>query len=361
LLKKILLLIMLGLLLIGIMFSIFNLKVATASGTIYIRADGTIDPPTASIQRDGNLCTFTDNLYEPIIIEKSNIILDGAGHTLQGPGNGTGIYLYSETNVTIQNINIKNFDYGIRLVWSSGNVIRGNIVTCKFDGVRLSSSSNNTLFQNIIADNGYEGLNIFHSSFNVILKNSIINNTGNGIWLCSADNNTISSNTIANNGNYGIWLHTSSNNTVFNNSITNNKEDGIQIAFSSNNNIIQANNITGNNYGIRIFGSSNNRIYHNSLVDNSIQAWVEPGYGNVWDNGFPSGGNYWGDYEERYPDANELDGSGLWDTPYVIDENNQDNYPLIPESPPSNLVLLLVLLTVLGLVFAKQKGRKVKS
>lgn len=354
--KKVLSLIILELLLLTITFSMFNLKAVTASGTIYIRADGSIDPPTASIQRDGNLYTFTDNIYEPIVIEKSNIILDGGGYTLQGPGSGTGIYLYSGTNVTIQNINIMNFDYGIRFEWSSGNVIRENNITCKFDGVRLSSSSNNTLFQNIIANNGYQGLFISHSSFNIILENYITNNTGDGIWLSSADNNTISSNTIANNGNYGIWLHTSSNNTVFNNSITNNKEDGIQIAFSSNNNIIQANNITGNNYGIRIFGSSNNKIYHNSLVDNSIQAWVEPGYSNIWDNGFPSGGNYWSDYKERYPDADELDDSGIWDTPYVINENNRDNYPLIPEFPSSTTILLLVFLTALSLVLAKRKA-----
>jgi len=38
---------------------------------------------------------------------------------------------------------------------------------------------------------------------------------------------------------------------------------------------------------------------------------------------------HWSDYEERYPNATELDDSSIWDTPYVIDENNQDNYPLM--------------------------------
>ena len=28
--------------------------------------------------------------------------------------------------------------------------------------------------------------------------------------------------------------------------------------------------------------------------------------------------------KERYPDAKELDGSGIWDTPYVVYENTQD-------------------------------------
>jgi hypothetical protein len=57
------------------------------------------------------------------------------------------------------------------------------------------------------------------------------------------------------------------------------------------------------------------------------------GYANFWDNGYPSGGNYWSDYKEKYPNATELDESGIWSTPYVIDENNTDNYPLIHSYP----------------------------
>ena len=59
-------------------------------------------------------------------------------------------------------------------------------------------------------------------------------------------------------------------------------------------------------------------------------------YANFWDDSYPSGGNSWSDYEDRYPDAKGLNDSGKWDTPYVIDENNQDNYPLVkPWSEPA--------------------------
>jgi len=51
---------------------------------------------------------------------------------------------------------------------------------------------------------------------------------------------------------------------------------------------------------------------------------------NAWDDGYPSGGNYWSDYSTRYPNAVEIDHSGLWNTPYVIDVSNKDNYPLMP-------------------------------
>ena len=106
--------------------------------------------------------------------------------------------------------------------------------------------------------------------------------------------------------------------------------DGIWLDGSSNNSV-SGNNITANNgYGIIIYESSDNIIYHNNFIDNTQQ--VDLGdyvLTNVWDNGYPPGGNYWSDYEERYPNATEIDGSCTWDTPYVIYENNQDNYPLM--------------------------------
>lgn len=45
-----------------------------------------------------------------------------------------------------------------------------------------------------------------------------------------------------------------------------------------------------------------------------------------WDNG--SVGNFWDDYQTKYPNATELTDSGVGSTPYLIDENNTDHYPL---------------------------------
>jgi len=56
-----------------------------ASGTVYIRADGSIDPPTAPISSMDNVTyTFTDDIEDSIVVERSNIVIDGAGHALQG-------------------------------------------------------------------------------------------------------------------------------------------------------------------------------------------------------------------------------------------------------------------------------------
>lgn len=49
---------------------------------------------------------------------------------------------------------------------------------------------------------------------------------------------------------------------------------------------------------------------------------------NAWDDG--SEGNYWSDYKGL-----DENGDGIGGNPYIIDENNRDNYPLLtPRSIP---------------------------
>jgi parallel beta-helix repeat protein len=91
---------------------------------------------------------------------------------------------------------------------------------------------------------------------------------------------------------------------------------------------LSGNNVTNSETGIRFYSSSGNTFYHNNLMNNTQQVESD-GSPNTWDNGYPSGGNYWSDYRTRYPSATEIDGSGIWNTPYVIDANNTDRYPLM--------------------------------
>jgi hypothetical protein len=96
-----------------------------ASRTIYIRADGSIDPPTAPIYTADNITyTLTGNVTADangIVIERNNIVVDGAGYAVMGRGSGNGTTLTSMSNLTVRNMTIKNFLYGIELSYSSGN------------------------------------------------------------------------------------------------------------------------------------------------------------------------------------------------------------------------------------------------
>jgi parallel beta-helix repeat protein len=259
--------------------------VIPTSAIIYISPDGQVSPSTAPILNVGNShYTFTADIYNSIIIGRDNIVIDGANHAVQGAGtyDSRGIDLSGRSNVTVTNVKIKGFDYG----------------------VYLSSASDNVLSQNDLTDNYC------------------------GIWIVvSSNNNIISGNNIANNEMYAIWLKESSNNKISENKITSHNNYTIYIRASSGT-TFSANNIENNKLGIFFYEASNNILYHNNFIDNTAAYSIYDST-NVWDNGYPSGGNYWSDYKERYPDAEELDGSGIWNTPYVIDENNQDNYPLM--------------------------------
>jgi len=242
--------IMVTLLLVGTLLLAFSIQPVRAVGTIYIRPDGSIDPPTAPIHRDGDLYTLTDNITcdaDGIVIERNNMTLDGGGYWVQGPASyGVfGIDLSHTRNVTIKNTNIKGFRSGIYSYSSVRNTITRNVLI------------NNMEFQ------------------------------GAGITLKKCEEN-----------------------------------------------IVVENDIIENYYGIIVAYVGENILYHNNLINNVLQAFSHDNSVNVWDDGYPSGGNYWSDYEETYPDAEELDDSGIWDTPYYIDDINQDNYPLMEPWTP---------------------------
>ena len=304
---------------------------------IYIRADGSVDPDTAPISSVDNVTyTFTGNIYDSIVVERDNIVVDGAGYTVQGTvGMVNGIELSGRSNVTIRNMEIKAFYYGILLDSSSNNYIYGNNITDNtIDGIYLDRSPNNNISENNITNTRWNGICLQWSTDNIIAENNIANNRI-GVSIEGSSNYTsISGNDIENNT-VGLVFLLSSISSISRNNIANNE---IGIAFySSSNSSVSKNDITNNSlYGIDLHRSSGNTIYRNNFIDNTQHIhdsliggpWFSPSI-NTWDDGYPSGGNYWSDYEERYPDAEELDGSGIWATPYFIDENNQDNYPLM--------------------------------
>jgi parallel beta-helix repeat protein len=177
-----------------------------------------------------------------------------------------------------------------------------------------------------------DGICLDHAT-NCSILNNVVTNNGYGIRLDGSSNNTLSENTVTNNEDSGFTLFYSSNNTLSRNTATNNGGVGFGLYYSSDDNVLSGNTITDNNIGIWLSQSSNNVIFHNNFVNNIDQAIVSGTHPNSWDNGYPSGGNYWSDYAgvdlKKGPNQNLTGSDGIGDTPYVIDDYNKDKYPLM--------------------------------
>jgi len=173
--------------------------------TIYIKADGSIDPPTVPIQRNGNTYSLTDNItrYE-IVIDCDNIVLDGKGFTLKGSsvqGIGLAITLQNEgtggpgrQKVTIRNLKVTGFKEGIYAPCANNCIITSNTLEC-FNCIHLSPRcSNNQITNNNLIHSYGRGTCIWiWGSDNVVSGNTFIK-FSLGIEVFDGENNVISDN-----------------------------------------------------------------------------------------------------------------------------------------------------------------------
>jgi parallel beta-helix repeat protein len=209
-------------------------------------------------------------------------------------------------------------------------ISENTITSNRYDGIYMYDDSNfNIISKNTITSNGNDGIYIYCSSNNTVSENSITKNyKGVFFWNCSG--NTISENIIADNIYDGMCIH-GAYNTIFGNAITNSGYDAIGLHGAFN--TIFGNTITNSGYdGIHLYDSLYNTVFHNSFINNTYQARLSD-TSSALDNGYPSGGNYWNDYTgiDEFSGLNqdELGSNGIGDTPYIVDGNNQDNYPLM--------------------------------
>ena len=332
--------------------------------TIYIRADGNIDPSDAPIVHDDTftLYVLTKDLVissgDGIVIELDNIIIDGAGHTIQGSG-GRGFVLSKRYNVTVKNTKIVSFFTGVFISCSSKCTISGNSILEGYEGIYLSDSCDNIISENSIASVTI-GISLGpYCDRNIICRNTITE-CGHGVDLMSAYGNIISGNNILHNYR-GIFLETGMNIVIGNNIVSN--DVGIKL-YHSQGVIITRNMIAKNGDGIILIDSTGNKICHNNFINNTKQAvsdalsikntwdngyWPQPIYAymgtemnveiSTWDSGCPSGGNYWSDYigTDNYSGLyqNITGSDGIGDIPYIINEKNIDNFPLMkPRTEP---------------------------
>jgi parallel beta-helix repeat protein len=271
-----------------------------------------------------NITNNSDGIYVASSSSSNSI----AGNNITN--NGVGVYLvsYPSNNSILGNNIAANNDYGVYIAsYSNGNSIAGNNITNNGDGINLASySNNNSITRNNITDNSLYGILAYSSSNNnSIIENNISDNK-EGVGFSPSFNNTVARNNLTNKD-CSILLGSSSNNRIVDNNITAIYGNGVWLNSSPDNTVVGNNITTSNGAGVKLDTSSNNTFYHNNFVGEAQQVSSNAST-SVWNGGYPLGGNYWSDYTGI--DENPKDGIG--DTPYVIDSNNVDRYPLMKPS-----------------------------
>jgi len=268
--------------------------------------------------------------YENVVVDKFiNLIGENKESTIIDAGGSDDSVYISADGVTISGFTMRNSGFSWSPDYDAGVDIR---------------SDYNTIFNNIVTENNNQGIYLLYSSNNnVISVNTITNNSHSGIVLLGSSSNVITGNTVANHNGDGISIWESSNdNTVSGNTITDSRWRGIVIMESTGNNIIM-NTIANNEYGAELRYLSHNNIYHNKFINNGQNAY-EVSCDNQWDNGYPSGGNYWDDYtgvdQFSGPNQNQPGPDGIGDMPHPIQiGNSQDKYPLVLDKVPPNVII----------------------
>ena len=275
-------------LLVGMLTLAFNVQPAKAEPrTIYVDDDnvggpwdGTLKHPyqdisTALKQASENDTIFVnDGTYNENVIVNKTVTLVGENPKttiIDGNKRQMSVVLINRNGVKIKGFTIQNSGVGVLV-----------------GGIHVWKSQRVEIYNNLIRTS-YPGLLLTQSKYCEIFENQIVNNV-----FC------------------GIYLHdNSSYNQIVGNTIINHTE-GIHFADSS---------------------SEHNNFHHNNFINNTRHVW-SMGSVNTWDDGYPSGGNYWSDYigDDIYSGAyqNVTGSDGIGDTPYVIDGKN-DSYPLMAQ------------------------------
>ena len=246
-------------------------------GTVTILADGSIDPPTAPIQRNGDTYTLTASIYteesggDGVVIQRSNMTLEGAGYRVQGPyWDGSGIRPWYVQNVTMRNMIVKGYVTGVNLLYCANVSVTGNTVGGNINGIECHFTKNIVITQNTV----YQSEEVSDVSFITDTGSQIVNNnlsqTMMGIRLYNCTHESIYGNNITAITNVGIQLDYSNYTRTYNNIIENNK-NGIGLDYYSAYNSIFDNQIkTCNATGIRFENCSSNSILRNTIVQNKI-------------------------------------------------------------------------------------------
>jgi hypothetical protein len=196
---------------------------------------------------------------------------------------------------------------------ASGSIITGLEITNFNEGILVSNASNCRIYSNIMTSMSSSGIVIEgNNATNDIIYNNIFQDTPTPVNItASAANNTIHDNIIS-------------------------SQSIVTLNIGADGNSVYGNSISASQILVNLTNSQDNLFYHNDFLS-AVRIEAPATGNNVWDNGYPSGGNYWNDYkgvdQKKGQNQDQPGSDNIGDTPYIIDSNNMDRYPLMKPWP----------------------------
>ncbi len=259
--------------------------------------------------------------YENIVIDKT-IELLGSGRD------------FTIINANYSGDVVKIIKDGVKL---SGFTIENSEKKFEKAGIVIQSSDNVIIEDNLIYNNGDQGIRIFSSNHNSIRDNIISNNAYYGIWLYNSKENIIKNNTFLNNGlviregDYAYFVQSIENNTVNEKplyyylnarGISIPKDAGEIILVNCSNIDIEDFSISNASIGLEIAYSSFINVSHNNFSYNNLNG-IRLYYSkdiSISSNLLEANG--WSGLSIWYSDNNSVSHN-------IIDDNLYDNIELL--------------------------------
>lgn len=332
--------VMLTMLMISTLFLAFNVRPANSSPATIIVPD---DYPTIQAAIDN--ASAGDTIFVRAGTYNCHIEIDKP-LTLKGE---------NSQNTTLNLQGLGGIIFGIHVIASNVTISGFHLIGPQSTGgnsvmlIVVDGADNCVIKDNVLEEYSGEALTLFGSHGDEVVGNVISSQSsaqslgGSCMYLVSSRNCLLRNNSLSGSELAGIMLLSSNNNTVSSNFITNQIDSlwfhtgAITLGTSSAGNTVTGNTLVNNDYGVSCWRyTRNNIIYHNSFVNNTHQTYDQLSEQlpvNFWDNGYPSGGNYWSDYHGNDsfsgPYQNVTGGDGIGDAPYVMDAVSSDRYPLM--------------------------------
>jgi len=246
----------------------------------------------------GGITAWMDEGYQVYV--KYSLIQEAINNASEGDTIFVSSGTYHEHVVVNKTVNLVGEDVETTVICGNGTQVVMKIVN---PNVNITSFT---------IRNGAEGVYLLDSADSCVVINSKMMNNSVGVFV-KTDNNVFTGNIIVNNNGAGIKIYASCS------------------CSPVRRNIVRNNILLGNSLGAELTNSVESQVYHNNFINNTHQTVCNSD--NIWDNDYPSGGNYWSDYNgtDIYngPYQAVAGGDGIGDTPYTVSASIADNFPLM--------------------------------